>query len=269
MFGNNYYFGFMRRFVTVFGTLFNDITITRPHGADEVQSYKVPITYSSQDKMLARLYENPELNRKVAAVTPAMSFEVLNPRYDASRNLQSTLKRCKTTSDGIITQFVGAPYNIDFKLYIYSDQEEDGLRVLENILPYFRPSLTVTVKMVPEMEYNLDIPITLNSVDVDNQSWDAYKDRRKIIWTLSFTMKAEFLGPIKTPSQGNVPIRVVKINLYDSLTANTFAEEVRVQPGLTANGEPTTDISLTIPVNDIDATDDFGYIVQILRPDEI
>jgi hypothetical protein len=265
MFGKNYYFGLTRKFVTIFGTLFNDITISRIYEEEgtKTKSVKVPIIYGSQDKLLARVNSDSELNRKVAAVSPAMSFLAGSPRYDSERAVQATLTRRYENK----SQFVGVPYNIDFQLFIYADQEEDGLRVLENILPYFSPALTVVSKLVPEMGYELNIPIVLNNVQFDNDSWGVEENRRKLIWTLNFTMKVQFAGPIAGADTGGI-IKRVNVNLYDESYGNTEFDTVRVQPGLTANGDPTTHLSDTIPYTEIEANTDFGYIVSILGPND-
>jgi hypothetical protein len=266
MFGRNYYFGLTRKFVTIFGTLFNDITIDRTYNDEgaKTKSIKVPIAYGSLDKLLARVNSDPTLGRKVAAVVPAMSFLAGSPKYDAERAIQATqLRRFENKS-----QFVGVPYNIDFQLFIYADQEEDGLRILENILPYFAPALTVVSKLVPEMGYELNIPIVLNSVDFQNDSWGEMEDRRKLIWTLNFTMKVQFTGPIAGGQTEGGIIKRVNVNLYDQSYGNTEFDTVRVQPGLTANGDPTTNLTDTIPYTDIEANTDFGYIVSILGPND-
>jgi hypothetical protein len=68
-------------------------------------------------------------------------------------------------------------------LFIYSKEEEDGLQVLEQILPFFTPSLTVTVIMDDEMGYKVDVPIVLNSVDFENESYGPLQNRRYLIWS--------------------------------------------------------------------------------------
>lgn len=268
MFGVNYYFGLTRKYVTVFGTLFNDISISIPYedSGSQVKTIKVPLTYGSQDKLLARFNTDPDLTRKIAAASPAMSFLVSAPRFDPERMGQSTLQRRLTSQNGqVSSQFVGVPYNLDFQLYIYADKEEDGLRVLENILPYFTPSLAVTVKLVPEMDFELDVPIILNNINLQNDSWDSMTERRKLIWTLDFTMKVQYTGPI---SSGRKLIKYVITDFYSSNgQANSLVNIIHTQPGLTANGEPTTNLSETIPYTEINADDDFGYITTILDGD--
>jgi len=270
MFGSNYYFGLTRKYVTVFGTLFNDISIDVPYtdgSNNHVKTIKVPLTYGSQDKLMSRVNTDQDLTRKVAAVSPAMAFLVSAPSFDNERMGQSTIQRRFVDQTGQVnSQFAGVPYNLNFQLFIYADKEEDGLRVLENIIPYFTPALTVTVKIIPEMGYELDVPITLNNIDVDNQSWGSMQDRRGIVWTLNFTMKAQYTGPI---GQGRKVIKYVITDFYSvDHNANNLVNIVHIQPGLTANGTPTTDINNTIPYTQINANDDFGYITTILKGDE-
>jgi hypothetical protein len=264
MFGQNFYHALTRKYVTLFGTLFNDFTITRTGGTPAVtDTIKVPLTYSSQDKMLSRVFGDEDLDRKVAARTPAMSFEMLAPYYDAERKLASLNRICIVGNDGLQFQYVGVPYNIPFRLYVYSRDEEDGLKIIEKIFPYFTPSLTVTARLVDETDFSLDIPIVLKNINYENDSYGDYNDRRKLIWTLDFEMKAVFLGPV---IGGRKIIRVAFVNARDSGTGQTL-ETVRVQPGLTANGEPTTDPLLSIPVAQINEDDNFGYIVEIIDGD--
>jgi hypothetical protein len=47
------------------------------------------------------------------------------------------------------------------------------------------------------------------------------------------------------------------------MTANSPYQSITVQPGLTANGQPTTDISQTISYANISIDDDWAYLVQI------
>ena len=52
-------------------------------------------------------------------------------------------------------------------------------------------------------------------------------------------------------------------DLQDGVGNSTPVGYVQVQPGLTANGQPTSNSSLSIPVDEILVTDDFGYVVNI------
>lgn len=262
MFGHRFYHQTTRRYVAIFGTLFNDISITRKNNSGvQQQIMKVPLNYGPMQKFLSRTQQDPEF-RAPAITLPRMSFQLVSMTYDGERKLaNSTMftKRVPTSPNGISAQYTPAPYNLEFELNIMTKYEEDGSKILEQILPFFKPEFTVTAKLIDEMDTLTDIPIVLNNVSHEDTYEGSYEERRTLIWTLSFTLKGYFFGPI---SEKKI-IKFVDINVYDDLTANSAVTSVTVQPGLTANGEPTTDITQTIPYTDIEFDDNWAYIVRI------
>ena len=69
--------------------------------------------------------------------------------------------------------YMPVPYNVDFELYIMSKNSDDALQILEQILPYFQPEYTVTLREVPELDIVRDVPVTLNSIAYED-SYDGY-----------------------------------------------------------------------------------------------
>ena len=265
MLGNDFYFGLFRKYVAVFGTLFNNIYIYRSEAGTATQQIKVPISYGPKEKTLARLEGDPNLNRPAAIVLPRMSFEISGVRYAPERKLPSTyFKSYKDASGAINTQYLPVPYDIDFTLSIMAKNAEDATKIVEQILPFFTPDFTPTVHLVPEMQIKMDVPVILQTVNVDDQYEGNFEQRRAIVWTLQFVMKGYIFGPVRGP-QGNGAarpvIKIATVNMRDM--ANNIMETITVKPGLTANGQPTTSEADTIPYLDINADDDFGYIVTI------
>ena len=43
------------------------------------------------------------------------------------------------------------PYNINFTLYAMAKNSDDALQIVEQILPFFQPDYTLTIKDMPEM----------------------------------------------------------------------------------------------------------------------
>lgn len=266
MLGNDFYFGLFRKYVAVFGTLFNNIYIYRSEAGTATQQIKVPISYGPKEKTLARLEGDPNLNRPAAIVLPRMSFEISGVRYAPERKLPSTYFKTHRDSLGATnTQYVPVPYDIDFTLSIMAKNAEDATKIVEQILPFFTPDFTPTVHLVPEMQIKMDVPVILQTVNVDDQYEGNFEQRRAIVWTLQFVMKGYIFGPIRGP-QGNgrerPVIKIATVNMRDFVSGSTM-ETMVVKPGLTANGQPTTSESDTIPYLDINADDDFGYIVTI------
>jgi hypothetical protein len=280
LFGQTFYHSLIRKYVILVGTLFNDIYIQRTNSSNTVTGLlKVPITYGPRDKMLARITQDAAIDRPSATMPlPLISFEMGQMRYDKDRKL-NTINRVSikdnTDPNKFRYKYNYVPYNIDFKVYIYAKNTEDGTKIIEQVLPFFTPDWTTTVNLIPDTEEVKDIPIILNSVKYeDNYSGD-FKERRAIIWTLDLVLKGYLYGPIKKSGI----IKFVNVNFYipsvpdgklSTAVGNTsISEKITVQPGLTANGQPTSDINQTIPYTQIEIDDDYGFITQIYNEEDL
>jgi len=270
MFGRTWSHDVLRKYVILFGTIFNDIYITRTNSAGEkVQTLRVPLSYGPKEKYLARLEGNPTLDNQVAIVVPRITFEMVSFEYDPTRKL-NTLNRIarqsNASSDDVTKyQYSPVPYNINFQMSILVKNAEDGTRIVEQILPYFTPDWTASVNLVPEVEGPRDIPIVLNDVNVEDSYEGDFTQRRAIIWTLNFTMKAYLYGPTK--KSGLIKWVESNLKVTDNIdTANTLNTantiQISVKPGLTANGQPTSVAAESIDYLEIKSTDNYGFITE-------
>ena len=272
MFGQNFYFQTIRKYVALFGTLFNDIHIMRTNKAGKEIAYiKVPITYAPKEKMLARLQQDPNIDRPTATITlPMMSFEMTDVRYDADRKLktiQRTANKLDNVPGNLQYQYMPVPYNFGFRLYILVKNAEDGTKIVEQILPYFTPDFTVTLQLIPQMDEKKDIPIVLNNISQEDSYSGNFQERQSLIWTIDFTLKGYLYGPVKTTPVIKYAIanyfapNVADGSLPDAVGVTRPISETIDQPGLTADGRPTSNAAASIPVSQITVTDDFGYVI--------
>ena len=228
MLGQYFYNNSTRNVVVAFGTLFNTIQLHKKDGSGNiVQSMKVPLAYGPKQKWLSRLTEDPNLSKKVAVTLPRIGFEISGIAYDPARKLQKTVK-VKKVADGIDNEqvksgFMPVPYNINFELYVLSKNSDDALQIVEQILPFFQPDYTVTMKEIPELDIIRDVPIILNSVGYEDDYEGSFTSRRSIIYTLSFTAKYYMYGPV---TASNV-IRRVQVDQYADLPVNAPKREQR------------------------------------------
>lgn len=267
---STFYHGSLRKYVTLFGTLFNDLYINRIHPqSGEVSSIKVPLMYAPREKVLARLESDPNLNKPIATVLPRMSFEITTMTYSPTRKLPSVNRRAKTIdgASSLKYQYNPVPYDISFSLYIMVKNQEDGAQLLEQILPFFTPELTTTINVLPEMDVKLDVPLTLLNVTPQDTFEGNFEERRVIIWTLDFIMKGYFYGPVRETKVINlVDVNFFETTGFDSIESAVGQivdpkDRINVMPGLDANGNPTSDASITIPRGEITANDNYGYII--------
>lgn len=269
MFNDKFYHGTLRKYVTLFGTLFNNVYVNRTDANDRITTIKVPLVYGPKDKALARLVASPNLDNTVALNVPRMGFEITTMSYAPTRKLNTSIRNRNvkaTDPTTLYTNYVPVPYDISFSLYIAAKFQDDASQVLEQILPYFTPERTTTVNLIPEMGYIVDIPLTLINVTPQDTYEGGFEERRSITWTLDFVMKAHFYGPVKDSKV----ITLVDINFYDTSGYDTVdaavglatpPDQINIQPGLLANGSPTSNSAATVSRDQIAANSNYGYVV--------
>jgi hypothetical protein len=262
MFGDPFFNDSLKKYIAIFGTLFNDIKIDRIVDGQTHQTLRVPLAFGQRDKLLARVTEDPTLSRPDSITLPRIAFELKGgPHYDAARK-ENTVGRIlqKANNSSYSSVYRPVPYNLDFELTIYAKQFEDGNRIFEQIVPYFTPHLCVTANLLADFpDYKRDINIVLNSTEINPDEYGDFKKLEVLTRKLDFTLEGWFFGPVTTAGV----IKIATTNFIIDWTSNTVAESVTVQPGVDANGNPTTLLANSIPVSQITEDMDFGYIVTI------
>lgn len=221
MFGSTYYHEILRKTIVSFGTLFNDIHIVRKDAAGTVvQSMKVPLAYGPKQKFLVRLREDATIDKKVAVTLPRIGFEISSIEYDGSRKLSkvSKIRKVKgTKGTQVDMQYSPVPYNIGFDLFIMAKNSDDGVQIVEQILPYFQPEYTVTINAIPDMDIVRDVPIVLGSTSYEDVYDGDFMTRRSIVYTFTFIAKTYLYGPVHTSGV----IHKVSVDQYADLKEKT------------------------------------------------
>ena len=232
------YHEIFRKTVVAFGTLFNNIELRR-----STETMKVPLAYGPKQKFLARLDQNPDpTNKRVQITLPRISFEINGISYDSTRKVSPTQKiRVAKDTDENRNVFMPVPYNLSFELAIISKNQEDGLQILEQILPNFQPHYNLPIKLLPDMNETKDVPVVLSSVEYEDSYEGDFASRRAIIYTLQFTVKTYLYGPVTDKKV----IKKAITDIYTDTDTTNAPRQVRyiVQP------DPLT----------ADADDDFGF----------
>jgi hypothetical protein len=197
---DHFYHQIFRKTVIAFGTLFNGIEINRD--GDEI--IKVPLAYGPTQKFLARIEQQPDLNKPIQISLPRMSFEFTGVSYDNSRKLATTQAYAvapRTDKTDIKKMFFPVPYNMAFELNIMTLLNDDALQIVEQILPYFQPNFNLTIDLIESIGEKRDIPITLESVSFQDNYEGDYTSRRVLLYTLKFTAKTFLFGPVPDSSK--------------------------------------------------------------------
>lgn len=264
-----FYHSLIKKYVVIFGTLFNNIRIDRIDDNGVVaRNIRVPIAYGPREKFLARVEANPSGIADTAIILPRIAFELTGISYAPDRKLQTTIKQATANNingNSVVKKvYQPVPYDLQFTLSILARSTEDATKIVEQILPYFTPEWTVSARLLEDFATSTDIPIILSSISLQDEYESDFKTRRMLTYTLVFTLKGYFYGPV---TQSKV-IKFASVNTYapdginaEFSSATTPLTLTTTQPGLDANGNPTTDVNTTISYLQIDETDNFDYIV--------
>lgn len=218
MFGTWFYHKRVRTAVSVFGSMFNNLYVLRQNSSGEtISQVKVPLSYAPKRNFISRLESmsnGEDAERRVAIKLPRMSFEITNMQYDATRQLPKTNNISTVVENSVTSRrqlYTSTPYTISFQLNVYAKSQDDALQIVEQILPYFAPQYTLTIKPFSDIDtLTEDVPITLSGVTFSDDFEGAVEQRRTIIYTLDFEMKIALYGP-----EGNKSIiRDVRNNLF-------------------------------------------------------
>jgi T4-like virus Myoviridae tail sheath stabiliser len=257
MFRAPFYHATFRKVVSGFGKLFADIYVVRRWDSGmEKERIKVPLAYGPAEKYLGRTIEDPDLQRGYSVTLPRMSFQINSIQYDSMRKLNTLKKNVKPIEDeqgNVIRQYQGVPYKITMELSILCKYVDDANQIIEQILPWFTPGYTITINSIPEMDYKDDVGIVLSSVSLADNYEDDWKNRRSIIWTLSFEIKAMFYGPIaekKVITKVQTDIHHVENSIFnldeEQLSVIPRSSRVTIEPG-----DPKAEYN-----------EDFGYTIN-------
>jgi hypothetical protein len=244
MLGTYYYHQIIRKTIIAFGTVFNQIHIQHENANDStISDMRVPLAYGPMQKFLARIEQQPELNKPIAMTLPRMSFEMTSIQYDSTRKAGVTQTFKASDGTNLKKVFMPVPYNIGFELNILTKLNDDALQIVEQILPYFQPSFNLTVDLIDSIGEKRDIPIVLDSVSFQDDYEGDFSTRRSLIYTLQFTAKTYLFGPIADTTDGL--IRKVQVDMYSGTDTTTAKREMRY----------------TVTPDPIDAgpDDDFGF----------
>lgn len=226
-----FYHGITKKTIIAFGSLFSDIKLTRSNADGSVeQTIAVPIAYAPKEKWLVRLEQDTTLENHTYTTLPRLSFEIVGFTYDGDRKTgRMNYITCSDGTTGVKKTYAPVPYNININLYALTKTQEDGLQIIEQILPFFAPELTMSIKAVDDSNIITDVPIILNSLDVNDEYDGDFQTRRFITYTLGFTLKTWMFGPV---NNGNVIGRVL-VNTSNPDLNSSLAD-------LDALGDPAT-----------------------------
>ena len=238
MFGDHFYHSTMRKSVAVFGTLFNNIQVVRKKAdGSTINQIRVPLAYGPKDKYLARI--DSSATSSMGIKLPRMAFDITGITLDttqkmAKRNIISETHGSDITKKKTIKHYTS--YDIGMSLYILAKNQDDGLQIVEQILPYFQPEYNVTITPVEGFNYKQDVSVVLGGIIIDDQYEGDFTERRVLTYQLDFTMKMKFFGP----TADQKIIREVNLDFHEKDNVSRTFEEMDFTVGGSDNADSFT-----------------------------
>jgi hypothetical protein len=153
--------------------------------------------------------------------------------YDANARVSKHKNYTKAiVGDTLSVTKLGAPavYKVGMELNILASTQDEALQMLEQILPYFQPEYTVTIKDIPTMDISTDTPIILESVTLNDDYEGDLVTRRSIIYTLGFSTRIRYYRGTGTKKQ----ILYTEVDYSENVDPTTHKFERQSVDGTTA-----------------------------------
>jgi hypothetical protein len=189
---------------------------------------QVPIQWATRDKWFeiytsssARKAMDPAIRDQnpveMQWILPRISANLSGIIYDQGRRQIKTQQVREDLLAGYANSklFTPAPYNLDFDIVVISKFLDDQFQVMEQILPFFSPGLSLDLKLMPTKAPD-SVEVYLNSVMPDLPTDLAEADERFFTFTYQFTARINYyMEPYGSAgASGGGPVAWVQDNIY-------------------------------------------------------
>jgi hypothetical protein len=212
------------------------------------------LAYGPKQKFLSRLDQSTNIDASVALKLPRMAFEITSLAQDTASKLNKLSSIVESHGSDVTKKKKIAfytNYNIGMSLYILAKNQDDGLQIMEQILPYFQPDYTVTIKPVDGFDFKQDVPVVLTNADIQDEYEGDFLTRRVLVYQLDFTMKMKFYGP--TNDNANI-IREVNID-FEKLGSNNDTDRFEEMDFTIGNTDTEDNFTVTTTIDETPAQD--------------
>lgn len=257
LYKTHFYHGLIKKYHSAFGAVFNGIDVVRYKPdtitGEQVEASRqtVPCEYSPKEKWVQRIMSEPDdLTRQPATTVPRIAYEMKDMTYAPERKLGTRNYFAFTnpnTTDTKLRIMQPVPWDFVYEVSVLAKTQEDMLQIVEQIIPFFTPDLTFTLRGIKNPNIEYDIPISLMSVMPSDTYDGRFDDRRIIVWTFQFVLKGYLFGPVR---EGKI-IKEIHVDImdYDQLKKSPLTRNYLIDIGMVPylNGNPIETISADDP----------------------
>lgn len=208
----------IKKIIGVFASIFDEIRFTNGHG----NVITVPLGYAPREKWLEDIRQKPDMDEYAIENTyPKMSFELQGMNFAPERHTNPMRRLVDTSGNWTYNR---VPYDFTVNLYLATTRINDGNRIIEQILPFFAPELTLTIRDIEELNLETNIQVVLNSVSTVAEYEGSFDDVRILTWEIQFTIKAYLYQDIKASDVIKKTIIDLRSKDYDRIYERLISE---------------------------------------------
>lgn len=209
-----------KKIIGAFASIIDEIQFENGHG--KIQ--KVPLNYAPKEKFLEDITRKPDMGDVAFdIVLPKIAFVVEGQNFAPERHT-NPLGRIHDQDGKWVYNRV--PWDFTVSVFVAATKIIDGNRIIEQILPFFTPEFTITVRDIPELDLKTNIPIVLNSISLDQDYEGSFNSHRTLMWTMQFTVKAFLYQNIVASERIKKTIIDLRNSDYDRIFERLGAEVV-------------------------------------------
>lgn len=210
-----YYYQALRKTITQFLDVFNDIKIKRyDESGNFVRYITIPIKFAPKERAYYYIFENHQDEMLPMISVTMNSIEFASDRMGSNYHVLT-----KSMEDCQVSRFLNpVPYNLGFTVYLWTKYMSDIDQILEQVLAYFAPHIFIRIK-IPEVDFSFDVKIVFTGASPDMQTDMGEEERRIIRYTMDFSVHTYLFRPVEDTGV----IETIYINYYlkNNLLADT------------------------------------------------
>jgi len=191
-----------RNVLVAFMSLFNKIQVKRyDDEGNESKTIDVPIKFGPMSKYYMRRKEDGSLKRYYVQY-PALAVTINDFIHNPERAVSAKETRQMIDPDkydnpmDFLTDMMPAPWDLGFTLHIKTESFQDFTQIVEQIIPFFNPSVNLRVKEFNTIDLERNIRVLLTGLTPEFTEDIEEESQRYISGQMTFTADAWFYRPI-------------------------------------------------------------------------
>lgn len=199
-----FYANTIKNIVISLTDMFNDLVVKRANDSGViVKTIPVPIKFGPVHKFQQIYQEMENTNGNYYLSLPGLAITLDNIEYATERVRGANEVRYTYDAnlgidsiDAFWTDVNPTPYNLTFTLNILTEAMDDFCQIVENILPYFNPMLSLRVKEFSFLNLERDLPVKLQSIQPEFLEPQAENEVRYVNGKITLLVEAFMYRPL-------------------------------------------------------------------------